>query len=161
MAAIESEGIGQVEYSPEEVYWFEGGIPAFEHLRRWLLVERAMFQPLAVLQSVDQPDLRFACLPVSLLRADYQVDLGPYERKTLEWECEGGDGRAPARPSLICLAIVTFRAGQSATANLLAPILLNPQARRGAQVVQAGTQYSTEFELARQEDSAEGPPACS
>jgi flagellar assembly factor FliW len=159
MAAIDSDGIGRVEFAQEDVYWFESGIPAFEHLRRWLLVERAMFRPLALLQSVEQPDLRFACLPVSLLELDYRVDLGPHERRTLEWEDEPAAGTAAP---LICLAIVTFRAGHCATANLLAPILLNPHSRRGAQVVQAGTEYSTEFELVRrQEDQAEEPHPCS
>lgn len=162
MAAIDSDGIGQVEYDPADVYWFESGIPAFEHLRRWVLVERATFRPLAVLQSIEQPRLRFACVPVSAVWADYQVNLGVPERRALQWDNEDGAIGLATEPSLICLAIVTFRPGQRATANLLAPVLLNPGPRRGAQVIQAGTDYSTEFELGRpREQATEEPEPCS
>lgn len=161
MAAINSDGIGHVDYAPEEVYWFDSGIPAFEHLRRWLLVERAMFRPLAVLQSIEQPDLRFACLPVAMLQPDYCVNLGVQDRRALELDSAGGEVDRALQGPLICLAILTFRAGKCATANLLAPILLNPQARKGAQVVQSETQYSAEFELlCRQAAQPEAPRTC-
>jgi flagellar assembly factor FliW len=160
MAAIDSDGLGRVEYDDAEVYWFESGIPAFEHLKQWLLVERPSFRPLTVLQSVEQPQLRFACLPVSALRSDYQVSLGKAERTLLQWE--SSEGAETPEFQLICLAIVTFREGRSATANLLAPVLLNPRSRRGAQVVQSGTDYSTEYELVmRAKEAHGGPGRCS
>jgi hypothetical protein len=52
---------------------FPLGLPAFEDEKRFLLIERAEFSPLVLLQSAVRPELRFVCAPASILDPDYVI----------------------------------------------------------------------------------------
>jgi flagellar assembly factor FliW len=114
-------------------YQFPRGIPAFEHVTRFSLVENPFFTPLVVLESETVPPLRFACAPVACLMPDYHLELSE-EESALLGSCE------PSR--LLVFAILTFREDAPPTANLLAPIVLNPASGAGLQSVQANLRYS-------------------
>ncbi len=114
-------------------YNFPLGIPAFEHVTRFSLVENPLFAPLVVLESETVPPLRFACAPVGFLMPDYQLELSGDESVLL----------GPIEPSrLLVLAILTFSEAAPPTANLLAPVVLNPASGIGLQSVQANLLYS-------------------
>lgn len=114
-------------------YHFPRGIPAFENVTRFELVENPLYAPLVVLESLEGPLLRFACAPVELLAPGYRLELSEEESAVL-----GGAGVE----SLRLFAILTFREGAAPTANLLAPLVLNPETRVGVQSVQANLNYS-------------------
>ena len=126
------------------LYQFPLGIPAFEHVTRFHLVENPAFAPLVVLQGDCEPAVQFACVPVHWLMPDYRLELS--EEETALLDASGAQGQ------LILLAVVTFREGRPPTANLLAPVVLNPGARIGVQSIQAHLPYSHLHPL-RQETS--------
>jgi flagellar assembly factor FliW len=138
MPSIETEELGRFEYAASDVYEFPEGLPAFEHLRRFVLARTPRWAPLVFLASVEQPGLRFLCLPVELLAPDYVLALTDEERSALGWE-EGSPREL--------LAILTFREGAAPTANLAAPVVLNPGPNKGLQVVQADSAYGVEHPL--------------
>jgi flagellar assembly factor FliW len=115
-------------------YTFPAGIPAFEKHTRFRLLENPLYAPIVVLESELDPAVRFACVPVALLAPDYKLELG-------EEDCEllGCDA---SQPGLVVLAILTFRHGSPPTANLLAPVVLNPAKGLGVQSIQWNAQYS-------------------
>jgi len=115
-------------------YTFPAGIPAFEKHTRFRLLENPIYAPIVVLQSELDPAVRFACAPVSLLVRDYQLELG-------EEDCEllGCDA---SQPGLLVFAILTFRQGSPPTANLMAPVVLNPARGLGVQSIQWNAAYS-------------------
>lgn len=115
-------------------YLFPFGIPAFEHLTDFRLLENPAWAPLMVLESESDPPVRFACAPVRLLVPDYQLELSEAEESALELPDGGAE--------LILLAILTFPEQGPPTANLLAPVVLNPAKRLGVQSVQAHFPYS-------------------
>lgn len=115
-------------------YRFPAGIPAFESHVRFRLVENPRFAPIVLLESEIDPSVRFACAPVELIAPGYQLELSSEERELLGGPADG----AP----LLVLAILTFREGRPPTANLLAPIVLNPAAAAGVQSVQCNSPYS-------------------
>ncbi len=125
-------------------YRFPFGIPAFEHLTGFRLLESPAWAPLVVLESESEPPVRFACAPVRLLMPGYRLELSDAEMAALGWS---GGGTEP-----ILLAILTFVEGRPPTANLLAPVVLNPETRSGVQSVQAHASYSHAHPL-RQESS--------
>ncbi|MBI4893689.1 MAG: flagellar assembly protein FliW [Acidobacteria bacterium] len=110
---------------------FPLGLPAFEHLRRFRLVRQEEFSPLVLLESGERAGLRFVCAPLELLDPQYQLELQPGEAGLLG----AGDG-------LLKLVVLTFPEEGCPTANLLAPVVLNPATGRGLQTVQAGSSYS-------------------
>ncbi len=115
-------------------YRFPFGIPAFEHLTGFRLLESPAWAPLVVLESESAPPVRFACAPVRLLMPDYCLELSDAEKAALEWSGGGAE--------LILLAVLTLAEGRPPTANLLAPVVLNPETRSGVQSVQAHASYS-------------------
>jgi flagellar assembly factor FliW len=117
-------------------YEFPAGLPAFEQLRRFRVVERPEFAPLVLLESTEREGLRFVCAPARLLDAGYRLEMNDEDRAVLGWAAEEAAGR------LECLAIVTFPADGAPTANLMAPVLLDPERRRGVQSIQSRAGYS-------------------
>lgn len=116
------------------VYRFPFGIPAFEHLTSFRFIQNPAWAPLAVLESESEPAVRFPCAPVRLLMPDYRLELSDEEAAALPWP--------GSESGLLLLAILTFPHGGPPTANLLAPVVLNPGSRTGVQSVQAHLPYS-------------------
>lgn len=116
------------------IYRFPFGIPAFEHVKTFRLIQDPAWAPLAVLESDSQPPLRFACAPVRLLMPDYRLELSEEEKAALQW--------SGPEDGLLLFALLTFPQAGPPTANLLAPVVLNPGARLGVQSVQAHFPYS-------------------
>lgn len=121
----------------EMEFEFPAGLPAFEQERRFRLVARPEHTPLVLLESMASPGLRFVCAPVRLLHPDYRPEASEDDLALLG--C-GEQGAADGR--LLCLAILTFPESSPPTANLLAPLLLNPDTGRGVQSIQPGGAYS-------------------
>jgi len=79
------------------------------------------------LRSLDDPELRFVVVPPGPFFPAYAPEITDATARQLD---------AEAAEDLVALVVVTLGEGLSdATANLLAPVLLNPQSRVAAQVV--------------------------
>jgi flagellar assembly factor FliW len=79
------------------------------------------------LHSLDDETLRFVVVPPGLFFADYAPEITDNTAAQLQ---------AATADELVVLVVVTLGEGLSdATANLLAPVLLNPEKRLAAQVV--------------------------
>lgn len=117
----------------ETEYAFPEGLPAFERETRFRLVEPESLRPLMLLESLSTPGLRFVCVAVELLVPDYRLDLSDSDRILL---CAAG-----SESRLRLLAIVTFPLEGPPTANLRAPVVLNPAARLGIQVIPPNDAY--------------------
>jgi flagellar assembly factor FliW len=133
MPVLETPELGRVEFAEQETYHFAEGLPAFEHLRRFVLAQQSHLLPLAFLVSAEEPGLRFICVPVEAIAPDYELTLQDSDRETLAW--------TEAPPPHLVLAVLSFPAEGPPTANLLAPVVLNLSNGRGMQVVQAGSPY--------------------
>lgn len=116
---------------------FPAGLPAFEQERRFRLVVRPDFSPLVLLQSAASPALRFVCAPARLLDAGYRPEMSEDDEALLGCGAEDAAGG-----QLLCLAILTFPEAGPPTANLMAPVLLNPATGRGMQCIQSPAAYS-------------------
>jgi len=141
MPQLETRQFGLLDYLPEAVLEFPAGIPAFEHERRFLPIEQAATRPFVFLQSLATPELMFLTLPALLVEPAYRLDLGPEDLELL------GLSAAPQRidQDVHCLAIVTVQPDGRLTANLLAPVVINPKSRRAVQALQPG--YSPQHPL--------------
>lgn len=114
---------------------FPSGIPGFESHRRFVLIASAELSPLGCLKSVDSSDVSFLVIDPRLLSFSYDVTLSELERARL--------GAGPDEP-LLWLAIVTITESD-ATANLRAPVVINPGKMLGCQVIRENDQYPVQF----------------
>jgi flagellar assembly factor FliW len=133
----------------EAEYLFPEGLPAFESESRFRLVEPESLQPLMLLESLSTPGLRFVCVAVELLDPAYRLELADSDRTLL---CTA-DSESGLRP----LAIVTFPADGPPTANLRAPVVLNPAAGLGIQVIPSTNAYPVFHPL---RPPAQASPSC-
>jgi flagellar assembly factor FliW len=114
---------------------FPSGIPGFESYRRFVLIASADLSPLGCLKAVDSTDVSFLVIDPRLLFLSYDLTLNEFERARL-----GAHRDEP----LLWLAIVTITE-KEATANLRAPIVINPTNMIGCQVIRENDQYPVQF----------------
>lgn len=141
MPRCETTQFGVIEYDEAAVVHFPAGLPAFDEERRFLLIEQTETAPVVFLQSLRTPSLVFLALPARLVDPAFQLTLGDDDRAligvTQPEPVEGAD--------LISLALLTIRSGQAVTANLLAPVVIAAETRRGLQVVQPESGYRVDM----------------
>ena len=109
---------------------FAGGLAGFPDSERYALVELPEAAPLFLLVSIDEPGLQFVVAPPQLFFPDYEPELDDDSAARLELS-----GSAAA------LLLVLLTIGEdlgTATANLLAPLVVNQRTRQAAQVVLHG-----------------------
>ena len=115
---------------PEKEFFFPAGLLGFAACRRYQL-ER--FQPgdgsespFFMLRSLDQ-DVSFPLIHHSFLPVDYRLSLAPEVLADLNKDCADG---------LIVMFIVTVRDRvEETTVNLQGPLVLNPAASLGLQLI--------------------------
>lgn len=135
-------GVEQIEIPDREIISFPRGIVGFDESTRFALFE--LEGPLYLLQSVDDPHLGFLLIDPLKLVPTYHVDLSAEDRSLLAL----GDDE---QPELLCV-VTLCRDGGPCTANLRAPVALNPAMRLGTQVIPAESQYQVRHPVHLSED---------
>jgi flagellar assembly factor FliW len=139
MPTLACPDLGQFDFLEEHILSFPEGVPAFEALRRFLLLRKEEYAPFEFLASVDLPAVRFICIPVCLVDPDYRFELAAGEG-TVAGLKDGVYSASSCDP--LVLAIVSLPNSASATANLASPVVVNAGLRLGAQLILPGTAHS-------------------
>ena len=139
MPLLESPDFGSFDYAAEDVITFPEGLPSFESLHRFLVLQIERFAPFVFLVSVDQPSTRFTCAPVTLIEPNYRLELTGDEGQVLGLPpgVYPGPGSDP-----FVFAVLTLPEDGAPTANLLSPVVIDPRRHLGAQLILAGHAYS-------------------
>ncbi len=153
MPSISTKQFGIVQFAEEDIFEFPNGLPGFEAEHRFLCIERPALRPVVFLQSIVQSDLCFITLPARSIDPGYELEVAAEERTVLGLAAAS----APVwDQSLACLAIVCLPSDGTPTANLLGPVVLSRETRRGVQAVRDDRRYSalTPLQLAASEPNA-------
>jgi flagellar assembly factor FliW len=144
MNQIATKYFGQLAYAEDSVVEFPDGIPGFEHQHRFLLMQQPATQPLVFLQSLTDAELCFIALPAQAACPGYRLAIPAEDLEAL------GFPSAP-QPEIgrevLCLTIISVGEDASVTANLLAPLVISLQTRRGRQTIMAESEYSHRHSL--------------
>jgi flagellar assembly factor FliW len=145
MPSVQTKYFGSLPYLEESAFDFAQGLPAFEQERGFVLIEAPEQAPLVFLQSMLRPSLCFLAFPILVVDKEYQLAIAPEDLEEL--------GLDPRRqPALgaeaMVLALITVHDEFPATANLMAPIVLNVKTRRGLQAIRRDARYSHEHPVA-------------
>ena len=139
MLSVPTKYFGVLSCREEAVFEFPHGLPAFDTEKRFVLVELPENAPLVFLQSLTQPMLCFLAFPILVADRDYQMAVSAEDLATLELD----RGRQPELGrEVLVLALVSVQDRFSATANLMAPVVLNLKTRRGLQAIRQDRVYS-------------------
>src|SRR4051812_43711580 len=85
MPQAPTKHFGTIEYDEEAVLTFPEGLPAFETLTRFLVIEDAASAPLVFLQSLDDQSICFPAMSPLVVDPDYELSLTPDDLETLEF----------------------------------------------------------------------------
>ena len=135
--AVVETRFGTFPVAAADVVYFAHGLPGFESCRQFVLITAPELLPFTCLHGIDAPGPSFLTLDPRQIVSGYASPLGAAERSRLE--------TAPDEP-LLWLAIVHVD-DLAITANLRAPIVINPRRMLGLQVMGADTAWATDHLL--------------
>jgi flagellar assembly factor FliW len=115
------------------VLQFGDGLPGFPDAHRFRLEPLDETGMLFALRSVEQEGLRFLLLAPGTFFPGYGVELDDDTVARL--------GLTTADDALVLLVVTPGEGVASATANLLAPVVVNARTRAAAQVILSGTEW--------------------
>ena len=121
--------------SADRIITFASGLPGFPEAHRFALVNDHLEPPFYCLQCVDNPALAFVVTDPAALVPEYRPKNGVNTLKELQ---------ASSSEDLRVLVTLTIPPGQprEMTANLMSPLLINPEQGLGKQVVIDKPHYS-------------------
>jgi flagellar assembly factor FliW len=140
MLRCASKEFGVVEYEAAAVISFPRGLPGFETERFFVPIEREATKPVLFLQSLVTPALCFTTLPVESIAPDYRMKLSAEDFSTIGMQ-------AGATTTLRCLVLVCAGKNQPPTANLLGPLVINPENGKAVQAIRDDSEYSVRHPL--------------
>ncbi len=156
MPVARTKHFNTLDYQDDAILTFPVGLPAFEGLTKFLLIEDAASAPLVFLQSLEDEEVCLPALAAIAVDSEYELSLTGDDLEALGFT---DSEPLPAGNSIACLAIVSVPAAGPATANLLAPVVVNLAARRAVQAVRVDTRYSHQHPLINAAQT--GAPLCS
>jgi flagellar assembly factor FliW len=141
-AVADRECQSALKRSAPSVLYFAQGLPGFDELRRWELLEHAEARPFLWLRAVERPQVALLVVDPRELVSGYRpaIPAGAWSRL--------GDG-SEAR-SLTFVVVSLSEPG--ASANLRAPLVVDPQTMRGEQVILEDGEWPVRFGLVPSEE---------
>ncbi|MFB3901873.1 MAG: flagellar assembly protein FliW [Acidobacteriota bacterium] len=127
---------GNVRYEDRDVIRMVAGMPGFESLRQFLLIDSTEYEPVKFLQSLEEPRISFPLIDPRLVRSDYRVSLDAAQQESLGLD-HPGEG--------LVYSILTLGDNPAeVTANLFAPVVINLATMKAAQIILFESEYSVE-----------------
>jgi flagellar assembly factor FliW len=111
----------------DSILAFPEGVPGFERHRRFALIQDPKLAPFSWLQSLHDPLVGFLVIPPGLLLADYEFDISDPDVELLGLN-------DPSEATVLSILVVPEDV-RAMTANLQAPLIVNPKKRIGKQVI--------------------------
>ena len=137
---IKSRLLGDIEIDETRVINFPCGIPGFENDREYAIIPIEGEGPFFYMQAVRNPDLCLVLAVPFVFFPDYEMELSPESMDILEVE--------NSEQNLAIFSVLTIpRDFKEVTANLLAPIIVNPAVKKGIQYVPVNSRYQTKHRI--------------
>ncbi|MBI9103393.1 MAG: flagellar assembly protein FliW [Spirochaetales bacterium] len=133
---VNTKAYGKIDIDERQIITFPSGIPGFESLKKFALLDAAQ-QPFYWLQSLDVQEIAFVMISPLLFKPNYNVQLSEQELEELNLS------EFPNEEALL-FAIVTIPENQAKmTANLQGPVIINKHTKTGRQFIHSDVQWKT------------------
>jgi flagellar assembly factor FliW len=134
---VQTTRFGMVEVDDDRIIDFPAGLLGFSNFRRYALLQPEDDAVFYWLQSVESPDLAFVVTDPSLWVTDYEATIRREQMEVL-----GMENIDEAQ-----VLVIVNRYGQSLTANLQGPIVVNTVRHLAMQLVLAEKRWTTRHEI--------------
>lgn len=130
---------GEVKVDEASVFEFSQGLPGFDELRRFVFIPQGEESPIQLMQCLDDLNIAFVVANPIAFFENYALEVGSEDLSQLEL--------TELDEAINLVILVVSSDPKQTTANLQAPIILNPKNLKGRQVVMLGDKYSTNHKL--------------
>ncbi|WP_144934271.1 flagellar assembly protein FliW [Paenibacillus sp. 32O-W] len=136
--------LGELEIEEDQLIYFRQGLPGFERLRQFVILQPDEQIPFSYLQSVEDGNISFIITDPFIFYPEYSFELPESIKEELEIKDE---------KVVQVAAIISVREQlESATINLQAPLVINTARKLGKQVILHDSAYKPKHALIRNKD---------
>lgn len=136
---IETKFFGEISIEADRVLTFEEGILGFEEMKRYALLDLFESEDFVALQSLDEASVAFILVRPWTFFPEYQIQIPDEELS--------GIGITEEEQLLLFNVVTISETLHDATANLLAPVVVNIDKRLGKQYVLREESYTTRHRI--------------
>lgn len=136
---LETELLGRITIPEEDVITLPEGLLGFPEQKHYIIATLLDYPHFSCLQCVDDPDISFIAVDPRMIIEDYQLVLSDADKQDLQLQ--------DINTALILVMVVLHPDPQNITANLMGPIVINPDRKIGKQIVITNSQYSLKYKL--------------
>lgn len=133
---LETTRFASITVNENDIIEMPEGVLGFEGLRKFVIVDPGDDTFIQWFQSVEKPEIAFPILEPKVFRPDYLVKLSANEMRALELES------VTTNTALVYSILTIPKDPKEMTANLKAPIVINPGKKIGRQVILQENEYS-------------------
>ena len=133
---IETKQFGPMEIEEDRIVTMSGGMPGFNDMKRFAIIEREETWPFQCYQCLDEPELSFFIMNPALFMAEYKIDMEQAVREA------GWDGDSTEDVELYVIVNTSAGVPEKITANLIGPLAVNSRRREADQMVLHNSPYS-------------------
>lgn len=149
---LNTKYFGELEIEESEIYHFRHGVPGFEQVKRFVLINNdEEGSPFKWLQGIDEPKPAFVIIDPFAVRKDYEIKLSDEVLEEL-------DIKEASTVSVYCIVVVPDDISKM-TVNLQAPLILNTASHMGRQLILDTDKYGVRHcileELQAQEEKSD------
>lgn len=146
MLKVQTTSFGELEINEQDVIKFKQGIPGFEHLHDFFIVRLDEEVPFAYMIALEEPNFSMIVSDPFIFYPEYNLKLSDELQEEL---------RIEDKSDVFVWCTVTIKEDlQSATINLLAPLVINAKERLAKQIILNHSDYKTKHPLFRKIQSA-------
>jgi len=138
---------GEIHVVEDRILTFTHGLPAFEELRKFAIIDEEENAPFSHLQSLENGDLAFILANPFLFCPDYEFQLPESAIQELDITSD--------QEVAVCAIVAVNDQLSDATINLLAPVVINTRTKQGKQVILHDTPYTTKHRLIPEQGQSE------
>ena len=139
---VKSKYFGEINLSEDKIITMERGMFGFEEYKKYTILydsEKEGRPNVSWFQSVEEPSLAFSVINPMAVMEDYNP--------IVEDELLKGLGEITEENIVVLLPLTVPQEITNMTANLKAPIIINADTRKGAQVVVENEEYEIKYKI--------------
>lgn len=139
---IQTKYFGEIDLTEEKIITLERGLFGFEELKRYTILydsEKEGSTNISWFQSVDDPAVALPVINPLLVKEDYNP--------VVEDELLSGIGEITEENLVILLTMTVPADAQEIFVNLKAPIIINADTRKGAQLIVENQDYEVKYNI--------------
>ena len=138
---IKTKNFGNIDINEENIYTFDCGIPAFEDLKKFTIIQQednSGIKPLFCwLQSIEDPETSFVIMDVYDIIPDYNPLVYDSDLESI--------GEVKEDNLLIYNIVVIPQTVSKMSVNLKAPVVIKHKKKKGKQMVVKNEDYSVKY----------------